>query len=108
MQVYVQDFVWFWFEGGGLLTRSDAFMVGFGIGSRILLKSEVEYGPPNISDGKSKRELRKSGLFRVQKANKMEMMKEQMVTQNKKTMRNGNDEGTDGNTEQKANKMEMM
>lgn len=84
MRVVVQDFVWFWVEGGGLLTRADAFMVGLGLGCRIKLVVEVEYGPPKISDEKSRREGRKSGLNKVEKENKMDMMKAQMTTERSK------------------------
>ncbi|GMH76684.1 hypothetical protein TrRE_jg7840 [Triparma retinervis] len=81
MRTQVQDFVWFWVEGGGFLTRADAFMIGLGVGCRIKVVVEVEYGPPKISDEKSKRENRRSGLERVEKNNKMAMMREQMTTE---------------------------
>ncbi|GMH54511.1 hypothetical protein TrLO_g9319 [Triparma laevis f. longispina] len=71
MQVGVKEFVPFWTEGGGFLWRKDAFMTGLGVGSRVYLFVQLEFGAPKISDDLSELSRRQnSGVLKQEEAKK--------------------------------------
>lgn len=82
MQVGVKEFVPFWTEGGGFLWRKDAFMTGLGVGSRVYLFVQLEFGAPKISDDLSELSRRQnSGVLKQEEAkNKIKGMTAGLVT----------------------------